>query len=96
MAQVTRQASVSVITVSRALRQSDQVSEETKRQAEVAMDELGYVPNHIAGGLAAIRTCTRIVAAIVPFIRHGGLWSRCAAGPDRYPREQWVLCSARQ
>lgn len=69
MAQVARHAGVSLITVSRALRQPNQVSEATRRQVESAMDKLGYVPNLIAGGLAATRT--RIIAAIVPYIRHG-------------------------
>lgn len=69
MADVARRAGVSAITVSRALRHPEQVSEATRRQIEAAMAELGYVPNLIAGGLAA--TQTRIVSVIVPYITHG-------------------------
>ncbi|MGE8941999.1 LacI family DNA-binding transcriptional regulator [Leptospira interrogans] len=69
MADVARHAGVSAITVSRALRHPEQVSQATRDQISAAMAELGYVPNLIAGGLAATRT--RIVSVIVPYITHG-------------------------
>ncbi len=69
MADVAQAAGVSVITVSRMLRQPDVVAGPTRRKIEEAMDEVGYVPNLIAGGLAA--THTQLVAAIVPYIQHG-------------------------
>ena len=69
MADVARRAGVSVITVSRALRHPEQVADHTRRAIDTAMAELGYVPNLIAGGLAA--TQTRIVTVIVPFVTHG-------------------------
>jgi len=69
MADVAERAGVSTITVSRALRQPTLVSPETRERIEAAMRDLGYVPNLIAGGLAA--TETRIIAVIVPYITDG-------------------------
>ncbi|WP_064123191.1 LacI family DNA-binding transcriptional regulator [Halotalea alkalilenta] len=69
MADVADRAGVSMITVSRMLREPSRVAPETRRRIEQAMAEVGYVPNLVAGGLAATRT--RIVAAIVPYIQHG-------------------------
>ena len=69
MADVAREAGVSTITVSRLLRQPDLVTGATRERIERAMAEVGYVPNLIAGGLAATRT--QVVAAIVPYIQHG-------------------------
>jgi LacI family gluconate utilization system Gnt-I transcriptional repressor len=58
-----------MITVSRMLRQPHLVAAETRKRIEAAMEEVGYVPNLVAGGLAATRT--QVVAAIVPYIQHG-------------------------
>ena len=69
MADVAAKAGVSMITVSRMLRHPDVVAEETRLKIEKAMADVGYVPNLIAGGLAA--THTQLVAAIVPYIHHG-------------------------
>lgn len=69
MADVAREAGVSMITVSRMLREPNKVTEQTRIRIEQAMAEVGYVPNLVAGGLAATRT--QVVAAIVPYIRHG-------------------------
>lgn len=69
MADVAEAAGVSMITVSRMLRRPDVVAEATRLRIEKAMAEVGYVPNLIAGGLAA--THTQLVAAIVPYIHHG-------------------------
>lgn len=69
MADVAARAGVSMMTVSRMLRQPERVSPATREKIETAMNELGYVPNLVAGGLAATQTQT--VAAIVPYIQHG-------------------------
>lgn len=69
MKDVAEAAGVALITVSRALRNPDQVSPDTRQAIAEAIDRLGYVPNLIAGGLAA--TTTRIVSVIVPYIDHG-------------------------
>lgn len=69
MADVAAVAGVSMMTVSRMLRRPDVVAEATRLKIEQAMAEVGYVPNLVAGGLAA--THTQLVAAIVPYIHHG-------------------------
>lgn len=69
MEDVARHAGVSVITVSRALGHPDKVSEKTRERVSRAIKEIGYVPNRLAGGLASTRS--HVIAAIVPYIRHG-------------------------
>ncbi|HVF62364.1 MAG TPA: LacI family DNA-binding transcriptional regulator [Casimicrobiaceae bacterium] len=64
MADVARLAGVSSSTVSRALRHADAVSPALRARVAAAIDSLGYVPNSMAGGLAAART--RTVGVIVP------------------------------
>ena len=64
MADVARLAGVSTSTVSRALRHAEAVSPELRARVTAAIDTLGYVPNSMAGGLAAART--RTVGVIVP------------------------------
>jgi LacI family gluconate utilization system Gnt-I transcriptional repressor len=64
MADVARLAGVSSSTVSRALRHAERVSPKLRARVAAAVDSLGYVPNSMAGGLAAART--RTVGVIVP------------------------------
>ncbi|MFN3209884.1 MAG: LacI family DNA-binding transcriptional regulator [Roseovarius sp.] len=61
---VAAQASVSAITASRALRGSDLVRPETRRQVERVAQELGYIPNFAAGMLNS--NVSRMVAVVVP------------------------------
>ena len=61
-------AGVSKMTVSRALRSPEKVSEQTRLRITAAVAELGYVPNQIAGSLSSNRT--NVAAAIVPSIRN--------------------------
>ncbi len=61
---VARHAGVSAITVSRALREPERVSEELRARIERAVAELGYVPNRAARTLASRRSNT--VAVLVP------------------------------
>ncbi|RMQ42249.1 LacI family transcription regulator [Pseudomonas cichorii] len=63
---VARQAGVSAITVSRYFNQPDQVSPELRERIAAAVNELGYVPNLVAGGLASARS--RVVAMVMPNI----------------------------
>lgn len=63
---VARRAGVSSMTVSRALRRPESVSEETRRRIERAVAALGYVPNNIAGGLRSRRS--RTIACVIPTI----------------------------
>lgn len=69
MADVALRAGVSLITVSRFMREPERVSGSTRIKIRQAMDDLGYIPNLIAGGLATTRSHT--VAAVVPYISHG-------------------------
>jgi LacI family gluconate utilization system Gnt-I transcriptional repressor len=64
MVDVARLAGVSAMTVSRALRQPDRVSPETRRRVAQAIGRVGYVPDLVAAGLASQRT--RLVAIIIP------------------------------
>ena len=66
---VAKRASVSAMTVSRALRAPDQVSEKTRRRIARAVRDVGYVPNELAGGLRTFNR-TKLVAAIVPSVRN--------------------------
>src|SRR5438105_1513345 len=59
-------AGVSAITVSRVVRLPAMVAPETRARVEVAMRQLGYVPNLVAGALASSRTNS--VGVLVPTI----------------------------
>ena len=61
---VARLADVSTITVSRALNHPDKVAAATLDRVTRAIEQTGYVPNLLAGGLASRRS--RLVAALVP------------------------------
>ena len=63
MEDVARRAGVSQMTVSRALRTPDKVAPGTRARIAAAVAELDYVPDMVAGGLAAKRS--RLVAVIV-------------------------------
>ena len=53
---VAARAGVSINTVSRAIRAPHTVRPELRRQIEALLDELDYVPNRLAGGLAGAST----------------------------------------
>lgn len=53
---VARQAEVSIATVSRVLRRPDKVAAATRERVMAAVQQLGYVPNASARGLAGRRT----------------------------------------
>ncbi len=61
---VSEASGVSEMTVSRVLRNRDDVSEKTRAKVIEAARRLGYVPNKIAGALASNRV--NLVAVIVP------------------------------
>jgi LacI family transcriptional regulator, gluconate utilization system Gnt-I transcriptional repressor len=61
---VAKLANVSAITVSRALRQPDSVSDKLRAHIDEAVNRLGYVPNLAASRLASAKTHT--VGVIVP------------------------------
>lgn len=68
MLDVAEHAQVSPSTVSLYLRKPEAVSAAAGRVIARAVDELGYVPNLVAGGLAA--ASSRVVSIIVPSVRN--------------------------
>ncbi len=66
MADIARLAGVSVATVSRALAGSAVVAEETRVRIEAAVNQTGYVVNHVASGLRLQRT--RQILVLLPTI----------------------------
>lgn len=63
---VARIAGVSAITVSRAINKPDKVAPATLEKVQNAINQTGYVPNLLAGGLAS--RSSKLIAAIVPSI----------------------------
>ncbi len=64
MSDVARTAGVSASTVSLYLREPEAVSPKLSQRVQQAIDSLRYVPNRMAGALAAART--RVVGVVVP------------------------------
>ncbi|MEO0729099.1 MAG: LacI family DNA-binding transcriptional regulator [Pseudomonadota bacterium] len=64
MVDVARAAGVSPMTVSRSLRQDSSVAPQTREKVLQVIEQLGYVPDQIAGGLSSKRS--GFVAALVP------------------------------
>lgn len=63
---VASMAGVAPMTVSRVLNAPERVAAETALRVRAAIDQLGYVPNLIAGGLSSRRS--RMIAAVVPTV----------------------------
>lgn len=63
---VAKLAGVSIMTVSRALSGSAHISPDTKERIRVAMDELGYVYNTVAGSLR--NQSSSMVAVVIPSV----------------------------
>lgn len=68
MSEVARLAQVSPSTVSLYLRKPAEVSGPMAEKIQRAIDQLGYVPNFIAGGLASAGS--RVVSIVVPSLRN--------------------------
>jgi LacI family gluconate utilization system Gnt-I transcriptional repressor len=77
MRDVADAAGVSMMTVSRALREPQKLSEETRKVVLDAVRRIGYVPNSIAANLASNRSS--VVGQIVPSIQNS-LYSDTAKG----------------
>ena len=56
MQDVARLAGVSTMTVSRVLTEPGVVAEETRERVQRAVEQLGYVPDKVAGSLSSRRT----------------------------------------
>jgi LacI family transcriptional regulator, gluconate utilization system Gnt-I transcriptional repressor len=63
MRDIAQRAGVTPMTVSRALSRPEKVSAATRRRIEAVIDELGFIPNQVAGSLSSTRS--RIVTAVV-------------------------------
>jgi LacI family transcriptional regulator, gluconate utilization system Gnt-I transcriptional repressor len=68
LAEVARRVGVSLNTVSRALRAPQTVRPELRRRIDAVLDELDYVPNRLAGGLAGTRSA--IVGVVITSLFH--------------------------
>lgn len=66
IADVAREADVSAMTVSRALREPSRVSEKSLERIRAVIDRLGYMPDPAAQALAAGRT--NVIGVIVPSV----------------------------
>lgn len=64
MRDVSRLAGVSQMTVSRVLAEPERVTETTRKRVMEAIEQLGYVPDRVAGSLSSRRT--NFVTAILP------------------------------
>ncbi len=64
---VARYAGVGTMTVSRALRTPDRVSDKLRQKIQIAVDALGYKPN-VAASLLASASANRVIAVITPKI----------------------------
>lgn len=69
LSDVARRAGVSPVTVSRAIRHPEMVSEDLRRRIDDAVRSLNYIPNNLASALAS--TKTHIVGVIVPSLTNG-------------------------
>ncbi len=61
---IAKKAGVSEMTVSRVLRNSGSITEKTRTKVMAIVDELGFVPNKIAGTLAT--SSSNLIAVIIP------------------------------
>lgn len=64
LADVAKQAGVGTMTVSRALRTPEMVSDKLREKIQKVVDDLGYIPNKAAGALASAQSYS--VALIIP------------------------------
>ena len=65
---VAQLAGVAAMTVSRAIRTPELVSEVTRARVEEAIRKLDYIPNRMAGSLSSQKN--QMVAVVVPSINH--------------------------
>ena len=70
IADVAQLAGVGTMTVSRALRTPEQVSDKLREKIEAAVQELGYMPNLAASALAS--ASSRTIAMVVPNLAEAG------------------------
>jgi LacI family gluconate utilization system Gnt-I transcriptional repressor len=69
--EIAQRSGVGVITVSRAINHPETVAEKTRQRIYQAIDELGFIPNQVAGNLA--RSRARIIGTVVPPLINSGI-----------------------
>ncbi|MEO7254656.1 MAG: LacI family DNA-binding transcriptional regulator [Casimicrobium sp.] len=89
MADVARIAGVSTSTVSRTLSNPTSVSKTLRAQVDAAIEQLGYVPNVMAGGLATSRT--RTICVIVPSLSNSFFSATIEAMAARFESEGYQI-----
>jgi LacI family transcriptional regulator len=90
---VAKKAGVAPITVSRAINDSGYVSDDIRRRVEVAIEDLGYVPNRVARSLRSKQTHT--LALVLTDITNP-FWTTVARGVEDAAREDGfsvILCN---
>lgn len=85
MQDVAEHAGVSASTVSLYLRDPKGVSEKRGQKIQAAIDAMSYVPNLLAGGLAA--THTKVIAVIVPSLMNA-FFAQTVSAMQRYLNEK--------
>lgn len=78
--EVARLAGISPITVSRTLNHPDKVAEATRVAVWKAIEQIGYVPNRLAGGLASNKSHT--VGVVLPSITNAAFAERVQGMTD--------------
>ena len=68
LSDVARLAGVGTMTVSRAIHKPEMVSPELRERVQQAVEELGYIPNKVAGGLASGKALS--IPVILPTFHH--------------------------
>lgn len=68
MSDVARLARVSAMTVSRALKAPDTVSEDTRERITAAIEQTGYIPNRLAGNLSSQHS--NVIGLVFPSLRN--------------------------
>ena len=96
IADVAKLAGVGAITVSRALREPERVSESLRQQIQQAVDELGYVPDPNARALASARA--EVFGVLVPSLTNNvfadvvrGIYDGLSDSSFRDPARQHAL-----
>ncbi|WP_048441471.1 LacI family DNA-binding transcriptional regulator [Caenimonas sp. SL110] len=87
--EVAREAGVAPMTVSRAINKPETVSEKTRKAVMEAIAKVGYIPNHVAGGLASRRS--RTVGLVIPHIRNSTFADRVQGMTDVLHRAGYNL-----
>src|ERR1051326_8060623 len=96
MKDIARELGVSVVTVSKVLRNIPEVGDETRRRVLKRMEELDYRPNHAARSLATGRAM--MMGLIVPDLVHP-FFAQVAKGASRAFRKRGyglVIASSEQ